>query len=202
MNLRRLSDVEVLEERDVEVASSWSPNVERRLRWSSIREARNGELAQIVDLVSQLRTADLRIAKVDRCHRTQTRAGIGTVKRVGSIPTQGIRSGRNVAGESQTNRNSALDGCDTRDLPTIENTSGDRVGKTTPRNSRYTPVVREIEYVRAIERQHAPASVSGVDWIGPCRSIALVGSHGSQGLGKRISCKVLEVSSVVAQRSL
>ena len=48
LNLLRLTDVEVLEERDVEVAAARSANVERRLRWTSVREARNPELVQIV----------------------------------------------------------------------------------------------------------------------------------------------------------
>ena len=45
LKLLRLSDVEVLEERDVEVATTRSANVERWLRWSSVRETRYREFA-------------------------------------------------------------------------------------------------------------------------------------------------------------
>ena len=45
LNLLRLSDVEVLEERDVEVTTTRSANVERWLRWSSVRETRYREFA-------------------------------------------------------------------------------------------------------------------------------------------------------------
>ena len=47
LKLLRLRDVEVLEERDVEVAATRTADIERRLRWSTIRERRNLELAKV-----------------------------------------------------------------------------------------------------------------------------------------------------------
>src|ERR1051326_2087503 len=113
LQLLRLTDIEVLEERDVEVAATRSANVERRLRWSGVRERWNRELAQIVCLRAQRSSADLRIAKVDRSDRTQTRARIRAVEGIRTVPAKRLPTGGNVAGEFQANRSTALDGCDT-----------------------------------------------------------------------------------------
>lgn len=202
LNLLRLSDVEVLEERDVEVAATRSANVERRLRWSSVRETRYRELAQIVDLLTQPGSAYLRVAEIDGRHCTQTRAGVGAIESVGTVPAERLRCGGYVASESETDRDTALNRRDTRQLPAVEYRIREPVFEITTREFRQAPVVGEIEHVRTIERENSPASVSCIDRVGPCRSITLVGRHSSERFAKGVSGKVLEVSSVVTQRRL
>lgn len=112
LNLLRLSNAEVLEERNIEVASTRSSNIKRWLRWASIRERGDRQLREIVSFMSQCSATYLRISKIDRRDRTQTSAGVSTIERVRPIPSQGLTCGRYVASESQTNRYSALDRCD------------------------------------------------------------------------------------------
>ena len=50
LKLLLFSDVEVLEEGDVEIASTRTPDIERRLRWASVREGRNSKLPDIQNL--------------------------------------------------------------------------------------------------------------------------------------------------------
>jgi len=50
LELLRLAEVEILKERDVKVAAARRPQVERRLRWSTVREARNCQLRKIEEL--------------------------------------------------------------------------------------------------------------------------------------------------------
>src|ERR1700741_2877915 len=52
LNLLLFSNIEVLEEGDVEIAAARGANIERRLRWTSIRECRNRKLGEIVSLAS------------------------------------------------------------------------------------------------------------------------------------------------------
>ena len=70
LNLLRLSDIEVLKERHVEVAAPRTANVERRLRWTRIGEAWYPELAQVVYLRTQSSSAYSRIPEIEWCHRT------------------------------------------------------------------------------------------------------------------------------------
>ena len=50
LELLRLAKIEILKERDVKVAAARRPQVERWLRWSTVREARNCQLRKIEEL--------------------------------------------------------------------------------------------------------------------------------------------------------
>jgi hypothetical protein len=100
LNLLLFSDVEILEEGDVEIASTRTANVERRLRWSGVRERRNRQLRDIEDLVSKSRAAHCRVAEIDWRNRTETRAGVNSIECIGAVPTNRLTALRDVAGES------------------------------------------------------------------------------------------------------
>lgn len=119
LNLLGLSDVEVLKERDVEVASARSPNIERWLRWTSVGECRDSELTKIVNLTPQRRAPDRGISEIDRSDRANACTSISAVERIRTIPSDCLSCCRYVAGESQANRYSTLERRYTRQLPSI-----------------------------------------------------------------------------------
>ena len=90
LNLFRFADVEVLEERDVEIAPVRSPYIERRLRGSSIWERRNLERAEIVYLLpdSSPTAGRRRIAEINRRDRAYAGARIGAIECIGAVPCE------------------------------------------------------------------------------------------------------------------
>ena len=89
LNLFGFADVEVLEERDVEIAPVRSPYIERRLRGSSIWERRNLQCAEIVYLLpDSSRTAGHRIAEINRRDRAYAGARIGAIECIGAVPCE------------------------------------------------------------------------------------------------------------------
>ena len=62
LDLLGLGDLEILEERDIEVTSARGPYVKRRLRRSGVAECRNLELIDVKYLASKLRGIESGIA--------------------------------------------------------------------------------------------------------------------------------------------
>ena len=90
LNLFGFADVEVLEERDVEIAPVRSPYIERRLRGSSIWERRNLERAEIVYLLpdSSPTAGRRRIAEINRRDRAYTGTRVSAIEGVGAVPCE------------------------------------------------------------------------------------------------------------------
>ena len=202
LNLLLFSNVEVLEEGDVKVAPAWRAQIERWLRWSRVRERRDAKLRKIERLAAQRSATDLRIAKIERSDSAETGAGIRSVESIRTIPADCLGTLRQIACESQTNRRAALDSCNTRDLPMVEDRIGETIREVTPCQIRDTPVVGHIEHVSSIEGQDTPASISRVDRIGPRGAVAFGSRDGSQRLAEGIGGKVLEASAVMTESCL
>ncbi len=100
LNLLRFADLEVLEERDVKVASVWRPNVKRRLMRSGLTESRESE-------VHRCRVPFRRPCRrlsADRERRSADRPGACRLVaiRVGSVPPERRYRCCNITSEAQT----------------------------------------------------------------------------------------------------
>src|SRR5436305_14374141 len=104
LQLLRLAEVKILEERNVEVAPARSPHVERRLRRPVVGEGRDLQRVDVEYLLAESRAARLRIARVDRRDRADARPRTRAVEGIGAIPGQRLAGSRDVAAESQANR--------------------------------------------------------------------------------------------------
>jgi len=193
LKLLSFAEVEVLEERNIEITPARRPYIKWRLRRPRVSKRRNLQLTDVKDLASQRRALYPGIAKVDRCYCTCALAVADEC--IGAPPRQPLAGPRQITAKPQANWRTGLKSRYTRHLPTIKDPSGDSVIETPTRKFRQVVVIREIEDVGAVKRQDAPASSTGIDWVSPRRSIGLISRHRSQGLGERVGCEVLEVFS-------
>src|SRR5262245_20551123 len=99
-----LADLEVLEQRDVEVASARITDIERNLIRPGLTKRRDGEGIDVEDSIPHLRIpADRRITEIYGRHRSNILVAV-IVESVGSIPGPGHIGGGDIAREPQTDR--------------------------------------------------------------------------------------------------
>src|SRR5262249_5098983 len=191
LNSLSLSYMEVLEQRDVEVAPVRSSYVERRLRRPRVGERRDLDGVQIQDLVADAAAAQVRFLYV---HRTDCACTLAyPVRAIAAKPGEPSSSGSHIPAKAQANRVAALEGRDAGHRPPTEHTTGQFVVEGPSGQSRYLPVVRKVEYVGAVKGQHAPAPAPCVERVHKRCAVAFVDRCSSQRFAKRVGCKVLEV---------
>src|SRR5262249_13171910 len=196
-----LSYMEVLEQRDVEIAPVRSPNIERRLSGPRVGEGWYLDGPQIQDLLAYAAAPHARILEV---HWTDCACTLAyAVKGVAAIPGEPYSTGSHITVEAQANRVTALEGRYAGHRPAAEYSPAQFVVERSPGKSRYLPVVRKVEDVGAVKWQHSPAPAPRVERVHKRRAVAFVGGCGSQCLAERVGSKVLEVlAGLAAQRSL
>src|SRR5205085_239436 len=88
LKLLRFAEVEILEERNVEVAPAGSPHIERRLRRPALGKRRDFQRPDVEDLLTEPGPTRLRVAHVDRRDGADAGAGARAVEGVRAVPRQ------------------------------------------------------------------------------------------------------------------